>query len=267
MTTLFFPRHTRIVLELHSIPTRKILFRRAVLKASLFVVLTNHIKERLVTMGVSAEKILVSPSAVDVERFAESDEKVELPGLEPGDFMYGHLGTLKTMNMDKGVTTGLQALTHLPAIFKFLIVGGEDYEVLEYKHIAESLCVSDRAVFTGKMEQSKLSAYAAICSALIAPFPANEHYKYFMSPLKIFEYMAMGVPIVASELPSLREILVSGENALLVPPGDPQALAGALIELKNNPELGRKIAEKAYRDVIEKYTWETRAKNIILFLS
>jgi glycosyltransferase involved in cell wall biosynthesis len=87
-----------------------------------------------------------------------------------------------------------------------------------------------------------------------------------MSPLKIFEYMASKRPIIATNLPSLREILVDGENAILVPPGSPGALAGAIKRLSGDNALCAKLAENAYLDVSEKYTWKMRAEKIISFI-
>ena len=81
-------------------------------------------------------------------------------------------------------------------------------------------------------------------------------------PLKLFEYMAAGVPILATDLPSIREVLRHGENAWLIPPGDPKALAEGIRHLLENPELARRLAERARGDV-QKYTWKHRAETIL----
>ena len=85
-----------------------------------------------------------------------------------------------------------------------------------------------------------------------------------MSPLKLFEYMAAGVPIVASDLPALREILSDGNNALLTPPGDPQALATAIRSLLESPARREAIARRARSDVAG-HSWETRARRALEF--
>jgi len=96
------------------------------------------------------------------------------------------------------------------------------------------------------------------------PFPFNEHYAYFMSPLKMFEYMASQRPIVATNLPSTREVL-NENNAVLVEPDDSEKLAKGIKKVLDNKELSQKIAEQAYLDV-KKYTWEKRVKDIIKLL-
>ena len=87
----------------------------------------------------------------------------------------------------------------------------------------------------------------------------------FTSPLKLFEYMAAARPIVASDLPALREVLRDGENALLVPPEDPVALAVAIRRLQEDPALAERLAGQAARDV-RAYTWEERGRRIVEFL-
>ena len=99
----------------------------------------------------------------------------------------------------------------------------------------------------------------------MAPFPVSEHYAYFMSPLKLFEYMAAGVPIVATDLPSIREILHHKENAWLIEPGNPQALAEGIQYLLEDPVFAEHLARGAKRDV-QQYTWERRAAAILRLL-
>ncbi len=259
----FFSKKQHVCLEIHAIPKSRFLFQRALKKASVFVVLNNYLKQALIERGVPSTRIVVAPSAVDMTEFPGGEQSCEVPGLNTGDFVYGYVGTLKTMGMEKGVELGLQALALLPTKCKFLIVGGEPDEVTYYKRIAEQLGVVDRAIFVGKVPHLSRSTYISVCNVLIAPFPENEHYSYFMSPLKIFEYMASKKPIVATDLPTLREVLTNGENAILIPPNSAQYLAQAVIRLQEDPEYSTKLLEKAYTDVLQKYTWEKRVTHIL----
>jgi glycosyltransferase involved in cell wall biosynthesis len=83
----------------------------------------------------------------------------------------------------------------------------------------------------------------------------------FTSPLKLFEYMAAGRPIVASDLPSIREILAHERNALLITPGNPQAVTAAIRRLNDDRALGRRLAGQALIDAAE-YTWAKRAERL-----
>jgi glycosyltransferase involved in cell wall biosynthesis len=94
------------------------------------------------------------------------------------------------------------------------------------------------------------------------PFPWTEHFAYYASPMKLFEYMASGNPIVASDLPAIAEIIQDGRNGLLVPPGDASALAGALRRLRDDPSLACRLATQAAQDVLP-YAWQHRASRIL----
>ncbi len=85
----------------------------------------------------------------------------------------------------------------------------------------------------------------------------------FMSPMKLFEYMAAGAAIVASDLPVLREVLTDGSNALLVEPGDVDALETAMRRLIDDPELRRRLGSAARDDLVRKHTWEIRARQVL----
>ena len=84
----------------------------------------------------------------------------------------------------------------------------------------------------------------------------------FTSPLKVFEYMAAGKPIVATEIPSVLEILEPGRNSVIVPPDDPGMFFDAISSLIGDPDLRARISKNALSDVRE-YTWKKRAEKIL----
>lgn len=261
---LFFPS---MALEQHSLPKKISWFHKTVFQhIKKIIVLTSFIKKRLVDMGVAESSIFVSHDAVDPKQFLVNNTNFSIPAISESDFVYGYIGTLKTMGMEKGVSDGLKALAFLPQNFKFLIVGGEVPDIQYYKTMADEFGVSDRTVFVGKVPHHEISQYAQCCDIFVAPFPENEHYNFYMSPLKIFEYMASKKPIITTDLPSLREVLTDGKNAVLIKPSDPKLLAEKIVYIQDNPEFGHKLAEQAYMDVLEKYTWDMRAKNIMDFI-
>jgi glycosyltransferase involved in cell wall biosynthesis len=263
---LFF---RNFVYEVHSKPDAGSgLYKRLWKKVRTFVVLTSFMKKTYVEAGVPEDHIVVAADAVKLSSFEapvskkEARAKLALPS---SDYLIGYVGTLKTMQMEKGVATMLEALVKLPEQFRFVIVGGEKGDIQEYQTMAETLGVSSRSDFTGKVPHEKVPLYLAAFDVVVAPFPDFEHYRYYMSPLKIFEYMAAGAPMVVTELPSLREVL-SDETARFVPPSDPTALAQAIEDLSKHPETATQLGSSARKDAEERFSWEARARGILAFI-
>lgn len=128
----------------------------------------------------------------------------------------------------KGGDVFLRALMQLPGV-RGLVIGGLEFErdLQETKRRARAYGVEDRLTFTGMTETAMVQARLREADVLVLPTIATPTARY-SSPLKLFEYLAAGKPIVASDLPSIREIVRDGVHAHLVAPGDPGALADGL---------------------------------------
>lgn len=260
----FFPS---FMLELHLMPRRvRSLHLFIWKKAEQLVVLTSFIKEKLVHAGIDSDKIIVAPDGLDPVSFhvaesqTEARQKLSLPA-SASSRLIGYVGMLRTLGMEKGIDTALEALTLLPPDVILVLVGGYTADIAFYKARAEELSLADRVRFIGRVSHAEVPLYLAACDVLIAPFPENEHYSFYMSPMKIFEYMGSHRPIVTTNLPSLREIL-SDKEAVFVPPGDAEGLAGGIQEVLDNPASGVALAEAAFQ-LVGAYSWEARAKKIL----
>jgi glycosyltransferase involved in cell wall biosynthesis len=113
----------------------------------------------------------------------------------------------------------------------------------------------------GTVPPSRVAAELRRAAAVAVPFLKTAMTESHTSPLKAFEAMAAGRPIVASDLPSSREVLRHGENALLVAPGSPADLAAALRSVLQNPGLARRLAERGWVDA-PAYSWDARGRRI-----
>jgi glycosyltransferase involved in cell wall biosynthesis len=144
-----------------------------------------------------------------------------------------------------------------------LIIGGHEQEpdLARVKALAVELACASRVTFTGLIPPPAVAARLREANVLVLPNPASAISSEFTSPLKLFEYMAAGRPIVAADLPSIREVLTDERNALLVPPGNPTALTAAIVRLKDDRDLGLRLAAQAAEDVRE-YTWARRAERL-----
>lgn len=175
----------------------------------------------------------------------------------------GYIGQLYPW---KGVDVLVEAMTRVPRA-ELVIVGGlpPEPDLERVKRLSTSLGLGERVVFRGFLPPRELPAERARLDLFVIPLLESETARLFTSPLKLFEAMASGCPIVASDLPSIREVLTHERNALLVPPGEPSALASALNRILEEPELGERLAAKAFEDVKD-YSWDRRAERLARFL-
>ena len=162
----------------------------------------------------------------------------------------------------KGVDVFVQSLTHAPGV-DALIVGGHPGEgdLGRVERLVRNLELESRVTITGLVPPREVAQALAPASVLVLPNTSSAISDRYTSPLKLFEYLNLGRPIVASDLAALREVLTDGRSALLVSPGDPRALGAALLRLKNEPVTSAALAAGA-RALAPLYTWAARAEKI-----
>jgi glycosyltransferase involved in cell wall biosynthesis len=180
-----------------------------------------------------------------------------LPDARPATVGYaGHLYAWK------GVDLLLQAIARVPTV-RGLIVGGHEAEpdLGRCRALAATLGIADRVTFTGYVEPPRVGEWLRRATILVLPNPASAISTRATSPLKLFEYMAAGRAIVASDLPAIREVVRDGQTALLVPPGDANALAQGIEALSSDGARARTLALAAWRDVAD-FSWSRRAERI-----
>lgn len=166
----------------------------------------------------------------------------------------------------KGVDVLLHALADLPQV-QARIVGGQPGEADHGRldALARTLGVADRVTFTGWLPPASVTAELARAHVLILPNTPTHTSERYTSPLKLFEYLAAGRPIVASDLAALREVLRHEDNALLFESGSSTALAAAVRRLMGDRTLASGLATRAFDDAAY-YGWETRAQRIDVVL-
>jgi glycosyltransferase involved in cell wall biosynthesis len=109
-----------------------------------------------------------------------------------------------------------------------------------------------------------MPAYLAACDVLVSPHGRQaDGGEFFGSPTKLFEYMAMGRPIVASAVGQIADVLVDEDSALLVPPDDPPALCGAIVRLVDNACLRVRLGSAARQAAAQRHTWVRNAERVL----
>ena len=147
----------------------------------------------------------------------------------------------------------------------FHIIGGSDDEVSYWRQKINA----DNVYFYGHINHGDLAGYYQQMDVMLAPLQKenklNENYDIgrWTSPLKIFEYMSFKKPIVASDIPVLREVLRDGENSLLVSPVDAAEWRDAINKIVTDKDLSLALGDQAFYDLSHQYTWNIRAKNIL----
>jgi glycosyltransferase involved in cell wall biosynthesis len=163
----------------------------------------------------------------------------------------------------KGVDVLLDAIAGTSGVTA-LIVGGHEAEGdrarLEAR--ANELGIAQRVTFVGHVPPAQVPELLRRATLLALPNPPSAISTHFTSPLKLFEYMAAGRAIVASDLPAIREVLRHETNAVLVRPGDPEALSAGIRRLAADRDLAERLARRAFDDVAQ-YTWERRAERLV----
>ncbi len=245
------------------------------LKKLNFLIVTNSFIAKEFKKNAYKRDILIAPNGIDLKIFdvdipkAEALNKVsqkEFAKLAKGKKVLLYTGSFRTMGQSKGIDEILEALAMLnDKNVLFVALGGNNKDIDFYKNKAKDLNLDKQSFFYPRVDQKELAIWQKIADILLMPFPDKAHYRYHMTPLKIFEYMTSNVPIIASSLPSIQEIL-NKNNAFFCEPGN-------ILDLKNKIEfvLGLnkkerdKIAGQARKDV-EQYLWSKRVEKIIKFL-
>src|SRR5207245_10349797 len=122
--------------------------------------------------------------------------------------------------------------------------------------------IGRRAVFTGSVPHEDVADLIRQLDVALAPYPQLEHAFYF-SPLKMFEYMACGVAVVAAAVGQIAEVIRDGETGLLYPAGDSSALLAACERLLSDPTLRSRLGDAAAKEIHGRYSWDQNAERVV----
>ena len=226
--------------------------------ASALVAVSGGVARYLNSQPGTRGRVHVVPNGVRADRFPE--------GLAPsrpapaGAYTVGFVGTLKPWH-GLPVLVEAFALLHerVPAARLLLVGDGPERAGLEDALAARGL--REAACFTGAVSPEAVPGLLASMDVAVAPYPPLPD--FYFSPLKVFEYMAAGRPVVASRIGQLEELVEDGVDGVLCPPGDPEALATALHVLHGAPAQRAAMGEAARATVRQHHTWEHVAERLL----
>ncbi len=168
----------------------------------------------------------------------------------------GYIGQLYPL---QGVEVLIEAISYLADV-KLDIIGGAGKDIIRLKNLAASLNVIDRINFLGFVNPKRVMEISDSIDIMVIS-ALNRGKRRYSAHTKLYEYMAMGKPIVAFDIPSIREEVVDGIDILLAKPDDPHDLADKIDYLLNNQDKAKSLAINAYKSS-EKFTWEKRAERL-----
>ncbi len=225
------------------------IYSRAAGVAAITQGLLDEIRARFGYSGPAA----VVPSAVDTSLFK--------PVWQGGDGRT--VAWVGTLQFWKGLELLLEALALAPGLRLKVVGGGKPEDEQRLKSEIARLGLDGRVELTGRVAQADIPLHVKTCACAVHPLPPEHSISArFTSPLKLFEYLAMGLPIVAADVPSVREVLQDGRTARLYQAGDARALAAALTELASDAALARRLSADAAQEGA-RHSYRHRAEQLL----
>jgi glycosyltransferase involved in cell wall biosynthesis len=242
----------------------RLLFSNLVKKRKLkhLVVISQALKE-MIEDNVSRKKIIVAHDGADLIGNNNKEVQTELFDPRGQKTKVGYIGHLYP---GRGIELIFKMARELPGI-DFHIIGGAEEDIKTRKREAEGKNI----FFHGFVPPSLINSYIRHCDILVMPYQRRvtisgdkaSDTSRWMSPLKMFEYMASGRPIIASDLPVLREVLDHERNAILVVPDDINGWVRSIQFLADDQKTRERLAKQALIDLKQSYTWERRAQRVL----
>jgi glycosyltransferase involved in cell wall biosynthesis len=202
-----------------------------------------------------------NPPVSSGEKKSARKRLIKIDNIERYDLIAGYFGHLypgRGIDVIKSLAAGHRNVA-------FFVFGGKDSDI-------ESLRAgntSDNLFVMGHIPPAAVAGYMSVMDVLLMPYQKNvsigiksAETSRWMSPMKMFEYMASGVPIISSKLPVLEEILKDGHNALLAEPDNIEDWSKCIFKIMNDRESARKMAQQAYNEFISEYNWKRRAEKM-----
>ncbi len=226
--------------------------------ASCIVCVSEQSKRHLISdWDVSPEKIEVLPNGVDVQLFKPD------PGMRAETRACLLLDNQPLVVFVGSFYEWHDVPTLLEAFAKVivsrpdahLILVGDGIQRDKMMQQAASLGIEQAAHFVGRVSHVEVPAFMNAADVAVVPVPAMLH-DFWLSPMKLFEYMATGKPVVASGMGQIARVIRDDENGFLVQPGDTAMLAYALLKLIEDASLRDRLGQQARKDAVRDYSWE-----------
>jgi glycosyltransferase involved in cell wall biosynthesis len=224
---------------------------RAFTAASALIAVSDEVAAYLENYPGARGKVVVIPNGVDPHRFNSGLESARSRDREI--FTVGFVGSLKPWH---GLSILVDAFHrfHQEESNSRLLIVGDGPERAKLSEDIERRGLQAAVHLTGSVSPEEIPGWLTSMDVAVAPYPFLT--QFYFSPLKVFEYMAAGLPVVASEVGQIRRVIQHDVNGVLVPPGDSLTLAGAFHFLRNAPEVRFRLGQEARKTILRNHTWD-----------
>ena len=228
--------------------------RRAMAAATVVSAVSAEVSRYCLQQGAVEHRVHVLPNAVNPERFSAHAPPA-------GPFTIGFLGTLKPWHDVRTLIAAIALLRRDMLPDARLVIIGDGPERARLEAEARGLGIEGAVECTGLVHPDRVPEELARLHAAVAPYPGD--CSFYFSPLKLYEYMAAGLPVVASRVGDLPDVVSEGRTGLLCAPDDPADLARALGELARAPQLRARLGAAARDQVLRQHTWGQLAARVL----
>lgn len=230
-------------------------------EADLILPTTKWFEEDLAKQGVPKSKMMPYPNGINIRAFQNKDGKnIRKRYCLNNSKVVIYIGTLSKARYLDLLIKAFSSVKNDVANVKLLIVGDGSDEV-NLKSIAHKLGIENDIIFTGQVPQSEIPNFIEAADIGISPVPPLSFYK-LSSPIKMFEYMAMGIPVVANEeIPEHKEVLEQSRGGILVS-FTPETFADAIIDLLNNPVNAAEMGQMGREWVMKNRSYDVLARRL-----
>jgi len=271
---------TGYVYEAEYLETEALAFEQA----TIISVVSAEIRNTLVARGVDPAKILVNPNGVDLDAYAPAspDERESIrasQGFAAADRVIGFTGTFGGWHGIDVLSEAIPRVCQAVPNAKFLLIGDGHFKNLVDRAVTAS-GIEDRVISTGRVPQVEGARLLKACDIYVSPHSAHMiDSKFFGSPTKVFEYMALGGGIVASDLEQIGQVLspaltpeeasagapVTDERAVLCTPGNVAQFVQAVIALAEHHDMAAAMGRNARQAAAAHYSWTRHVANVWMF--
>lgn len=225
-------------------------------------VVSNLVKKYYVDQGGDPRKIHVIPNGADEEKitpFHKNEDLLEQYRLS-GEIVIGFIGSFHYWHGIDNLMQIMKAILQTEKSVKFLLVGSGGVREKDLHEFVSKNGFQNSVIFAGLVPHEEMGKYVSIMDIVLAPYPYLDF--FYFSPMKLYEYMAAGKAVVASNIGQIAEVIQNRVNGLLYDPDRVDEMVSGIKELVENEEFRLKLGQNARRDIETKHSWTMRGKEL-----